>query len=317
MKKIIDDERVILRVCDLYYNYDKKQSDIAKELGISRPTVSRMLSMAKEKGIVKIIISDLSGRSYFELERKIEEKFDLKCVIIVSKKNDAFEQKDEIGKATAEYLTRIVKEGSVVGVSMGTTLTHVAKFIDSRIYYRKLMFVPLLGGVGQIETELHSNYVAESLAKKFGGRSILFHSPAVVSRFETKEALLNEDSIKRVFKKIENLDIAIVGIGTLHNDSTILKAGYYSEKLLKELKENGAVGDICLRFFDKYGDSSHMEINDNVVGVSLNRLKTVPYSIGVACGIEKADSIIGALKGKLVNVLIIDEECAQEVYRKM
>lgn len=316
MKKIVDDERIILRVCDMYYNQDKKQSDIARELEISRPTVSRMLSIAKEKGMVRIIISDLNGRGYFELERKMEEKFNLKCVIIVSKKSDAFEQKDELGKAAADYLVRVIKEGSVVGVSMGTTLTHISKFIDSRMYYRKLMFVPLLGGVGQIEMELHSNHIAENLAKKFGGHSIFFHSPAVVSRIETKEALLNEDSVKRVFEQITNLDIALVGIGTLQSSSTILKAGYYSEELLEKLKEKGAVGDICLRFFDENGDSSHIEINNNVVGMSLKNLKTIPYSIGVASGIEKADSILGALKGHLINVLIIDEECAEEIYNK-
>lgn len=315
MKKVIDDERVILRICDLYYNHDMKQSDIAKELGLSRPTVSRMIGIAKEKGIVKIIISDLNGRNYFELERRLEEKFGLNSVIIVNKKMDDYEQKDEIGKAAADFLERIIKEGNTIGISMGTTLTHIPKFVDSKIYYRKLTFVPLIGGVGYMETELHSNHIVENMSRSFGGKSILFHAPAIVSRHATKEALLNEDSVQKVFDKAENLDIAVVGIGSLESYSTILQAGYYNTQMMTEVKKSGGVGDICMRFFDEEGDVSKFEINNNVVGINLRKLQNIPYSIGVAGGTSKVKAIMGALKGHFINVLITDEECAEQLYR--
>lgn len=316
MKKIVDDIRTILRICDLYYNQDMKQSEIARELNISRPTISRMISTAKEKGLVKIVISDLHGRNYFELERKLEEKYKLKNVIIVDTLEDENEQKDEIGRAAAEYLERIIRDGDVVGVSMGTTLNRMARFVETTVYYRKLLFVPLLGGVGQIETELHSNHIAESMAKSFGGRGIQFHAPAVVSRKETKTILLEEDSVKSVFKKIENLNVAVVGIGTIRSGSTIIKAGYYSMQTLQNMKEGGAVGDICMRFFGDDGEPLKNTVNENVIGINLSKLRTVPYSIGVAAGVYKKEAIKAALTGRLINVLITDEECAAAIYRE-
>ena len=43
-------------VAQRYYLDDWKQSDIAKELGVSRPLVSRMLQEARELGVVKIMV---------------------------------------------------------------------------------------------------------------------------------------------------------------------------------------------------------------------------------------------------------------------
>ena len=57
MRKVIDDPRLMVRVCDLYYNQGISQQQIAKDLNLSRPTVSRVLALAREQGIVKISIS--------------------------------------------------------------------------------------------------------------------------------------------------------------------------------------------------------------------------------------------------------------------
>lgn len=43
MRKVIDDPRLMVRVCDLYYNQGISQQQIAKDLNLSRPTVSRVL----------------------------------------------------------------------------------------------------------------------------------------------------------------------------------------------------------------------------------------------------------------------------------
>ena len=39
-----------------YYLDDQKHSDIAQELGVSRPLISRMLSEARELGIVEVTV---------------------------------------------------------------------------------------------------------------------------------------------------------------------------------------------------------------------------------------------------------------------
>lgn len=312
MKKIVDDRRTIIKVCDMFYNQDMTQSFIAKHLGLSRPTISRMLCTAKEKGIVKISIANLYEANYFELERKIENKYNLKEVIVVDTLEDEQEQKDEAGKATARYLESIITEGAIIGVSMGTTLMHISKYIHSE-RSTKCMVVPLIGGVGQIGMELHANQIAENLAKAFKGHFMLLHAAAHVSNYEIKEALMQENHIKQVMNLVDNMDIALVGIGTISENSTVVATGYYDDCDLTAMRQEGVVGDICMRFMDIHGDTSLVEKNANVIGVELKKLRKIPYSIGVATGREKAIAVKGAINGGYINILITDEVCAREL----
>ena len=83
MKKVVDDVRLMTKVCDLYYNQNVSQQQIASMLSLSRPTVSRLLSSARERGIVQISVSNLDLIRYWEMERKLEEMYGLKEVLIV------------------------------------------------------------------------------------------------------------------------------------------------------------------------------------------------------------------------------------------
>ena len=62
MKKIVDDDRLIYKCCNLYYMKNKTQVEICNTLGLSRATVSRMLALGREQGIVKIeVINPAAG----------------------------------------------------------------------------------------------------------------------------------------------------------------------------------------------------------------------------------------------------------------
>lgn len=94
MTKVIDNKRLMLKVCDLYYNHNETQQTIAKQLSISRPTVAKILDQARATQMVKIIIPDLLEDSHFEMERRLELIYGLKEVIIVDEKKDLYERKD-------------------------------------------------------------------------------------------------------------------------------------------------------------------------------------------------------------------------------
>lgn len=57
-----DKDRLSINVAKLYYESDMSQQKIANELGISRPSVSRLLQYAKEHGFVQIRIIDPTER---------------------------------------------------------------------------------------------------------------------------------------------------------------------------------------------------------------------------------------------------------------
>ena len=121
MRKVIDDPRLMVRVCDLYYNQGISQQQIAKDLNLSRPTVSRVLALAREQGIVKISISNVDAVEHWELERKLEKEYGLQEVIIVGENSSEDKMKEALGEAAARYLEYTIKDGNTVGVSMGST----------------------------------------------------------------------------------------------------------------------------------------------------------------------------------------------------
>jgi DNA-binding transcriptional regulator LsrR (DeoR family) len=82
---------------------------------------------------------------------------------------------------------------------------------------------------------------------------------------------------------------------------------------MEMLMNKGAIGDICLRYFDKQGKSIQSEVDDRVVGITLDELKKIDRVVGVTGGPQKEKVIRAALFGELINVLITDQQCAKKL----
>lgn len=309
MRKVVDDMRLMIKVCDLYYNHNVSQQQIAGMLSLSRPTVSRLLSSAREKGIVQISVSNLGLIKYWEMERRLEEMYGLREVLIVDSSDDSDRQKDLLGKAAGRYLESTIKDGSVVGVSMGSTLYEVVAHINQPAV-EDVTFVPLIGGMGQLRMDLHANNLAETLSYIYDGRFVPLHAPARVSSMKIREQFLKEESLAEALRMSKNLDMAIIGIGCPYVNSSIMATGYFKENEKESLKERDAVGDICMQFYDIEGDTSRFEKDNNVIGIDIHKLRDIPYSIGVAGGMDKFSAILGAVRGGYINILITDIQCA-------
>lgn len=310
MKKVVDDEDIMLKVCDMYYHSHISQEKISKKLGISRPTVSRLILNAQEKGIVKILISATPHRNQMELEQKIKDKYKLKEVIIINSNEDKIKLYTELGRATAELLERILRNKNTIGISMGNTLSYIPSMVTWN-YFDNLTFVPMIGGVYNADIEIQANSIASKMAKTFSGENFHLYAPAVVSHLETKHALLKEETISKIFSYYNNLDIAICTIGTLDKNALGVEKGYFDENTVEMLKDEKVSGDMCLQFFDENGNISYKSHNEKVIGMDINLLKKVPYSIGIVGQKRKATAVIGALNGGFINTLVTDFECAK------
>ena len=69
----IDELRLIARVARMYFEWNMRQADIAKQLGLSQATVSRLLDRSKEEGIICITVN-LPNGVYTELEEVLVKK---------------------------------------------------------------------------------------------------------------------------------------------------------------------------------------------------------------------------------------------------
>ena len=108
--------------------------------------------------------------------------------------------------------------------------------------------------------------------------------------------------------------MALVGIGALHPSRLLAQSGnIFSEEELRTLDELGAVGDLCLRFFDADGKPVASPFDERVIGVTLDELRRVPRSVGIAGTATKLEAIRGALAGGWINVLITDRFTAERL----
>jgi deoxyribonucleoside regulator len=307
----LDQEKLskVIEAAKLYYLLDYNQNEIAKLLGVSRPTVSRLLQQAKADGIVQINIMDPT-ENVIDLASQLEKKFKLKKVIIAS--IPQFENhiiKNYLGEKVALYLHEIVKDEDVIGVTWGTTLYHVAIELKQK-FVKDVKIVQLKGGVSHSETNTYASEILYLFGKAYNTTPHHLPLPAIVDHAVVKQAMEADRHIRRILELGQQANIALFTIGTIKTDSLLFQMGYFSESDRESLYDK-AVGDICSRFFDKDGAICNESLNERTLGVNLDELRKKEYSILVAGGPNKIDGIYGALKGRYANVLITDQFTAQ------
>ncbi|MEK8132156.1 sugar-binding transcriptional regulator [Paenibacillus filicis] len=301
-----EERKLIVKIAKLYYFESCTQEKIATKLGISRPVVSKLLQKGRDEGVVEIVIHD-DRLETSDLEKELETVFGLQQAVVVPSRDLNQEQiYSAVGKAAAYVVLKSIKQAERIGVSWGRTLFHMVKEFP---YEKKenLKIVPLVGGIGNDRTEFHSNQIAYELAKKMGVRCESLYAPALVETEELRDQLVLLPHISSVLEEGKLIDLAIVGIGNPLAMSTMEQFGYLNQDVLQELKMSNAVADLNSRFIDQDGVPCNHPINNKVIGIDLEQLKAVKLVIGIAVGEHKVDSILAALKGKYVNVLITDE----------
>jgi len=310
------DFKLMVKVATLYYKDSLTQDDISKKLKISKYQVNRILKRAVENGVVQITIND-SLDNIMELEEKLEKEFNLKRAIVV----DNFglsdrELKAKMGQAAASYLLEIIKNNDVIGVAWGTTINEVVSHLPNRIN-KNVEIVQVTGGVHQLSVNLNCQDIARRLAAVFGVEPHLIYAPAVVESSKLRDLLLNEPSIRETFKFFNKINIAITGIGAIFPKvtSSFIETGSLGDKDLEKLKINKAVGDVFSHFFDIDGKISDLSIDGRMVTISKEDIFKIPYSIGVAGGEMKAEAILGAIRGKYINILVTDSKAAAKILK--
>jgi deoxyribonucleoside regulator len=307
----VDREKLskVIEAAKLYYLLDYNQNEIARILGISRPTVSRLLQLAKSEGIVQITIMDPT-EDVDNLALQLEKKFNLKKVIVAS--IPQFENhiiKNYLGEKAAIYLHEIVKDHDIIGVTWGTTLYHIAVELKQK-FVKDVKVVQLKGGVSHAETNTYASEILYLFGKAYNTTPHNLPLPAIVDHVVVKQAMEADRHIHKILELGKQANIAVFTMGSIKKDSLLFQMGYFTESDQKALNEK-AVGDICSRFFDKDGEVCNESLNERTLGVKLEDLRNKEYSILVAGGPNKIEGIYGALKGNYANVLITDQFSAK------
>ncbi|WP_419836333.1 transcriptional regulator LsrR [Xenorhabdus littoralis] len=300
----MDEEELMARIAWFYYHDGLTQGDIGELLGISRLKVSRLLEKGRQSGMIRVQINS-RYEGCLALENALQKRFSLKQVRVLPTL-DCITTNARLGVGAADLLMMLVDFRQLLAIGFGEapmcTLQHLSGFISSQ----QIRLVTLSGGVGSYMTGIGQLNADCPVS--------IIPAPLRASTRQVAATFREEHSVRDMILTACAADIAVVGIGAINqkHQATIMRSGYISDGEQLMFGRKGAVGDILGYFFNEEGRLvSDMEIHQELIGISLPELKTIPNVIGVAGGIEKAEAIVAALRGGYINSLVTEEQTAK------
>lgn len=307
------EETSLLRVAWLYYVDGLTQDDVAQRLGISRPSVGRILERARRSGLVSVSL-EARWLANFELSIELARAYGLEEALVVPDGAVPYTtQRDvnvRLGMGGAMYLNDNLKPGRVIGVGAGDTVSRVLGRTDLSTV-GPLHIISLTGGVDSY-MRVMSMSRGEPTASDQLTVSVI-PTPIVASTASLAEKLRQEPTVQAVLDSARQVDFAVVGVGAVNESSTLVHLGYLTAQDAVALAKQGLVGDVLGQFFTADGLVPDLPIHDRRIGVNLTDLRAINRVVGVAGGTAKVDALRGALRGGLLDVLITDESAAQRL----
>lgn len=295
----------------LYYLSGLSQAEVAAELGVSRPTVSKLLQHARESGFVVISLHD-PREGADEVVDKLKARYGLVDVRVVrpasSQRADLL---TDLGVTGAALLEELVTDGMKVGVSWGNTMFAVSEHLRAQ-NLSGVQVIQLKGGHSHSERNTRDVETLARFARAFNAEMQMLPLPVILDSAETKELVEADRHIASIMRAGAAADVAVFTVGDVHRESLLLNLGVLSESEIEALL-GSAVGDVCSRFYDADGNVAHPLIDARTVGISVANLRSRPVRVLVAGGLEKADAIRVALEMGMATHLVIDHATAERI----
>ena len=303
---------LLAHIAALYYDQDLTQQDIADDIGISRAKVYRLLKQAREQGVVQIII-DYPTKRDSRLETALRHAFSLKDALVLKQGSaDSSRSLQRVGQMGARYLETLLEPGATLAICLGRSTYEVINAIRPDVSSR-VQVVQAMGGVSEAK-DLDSGALARLLARKVDGEVHYLQSPLMADSAEAADVLRSQRQIQRALDTARVADVALVGIGNLDPAaSKFVQTGFMTADEMRQLEQEGAVGDIAGQFFTYDGQIHPCQFNERVIAISLDDLRRINTTLAVAAGYEKARAIVGALRTGAVNLLATDDVTAAAV----
>jgi DNA-binding transcriptional regulator LsrR (DeoR family) len=303
----VSDVEQLIQASRLYYELGETQSRVAEILGVTRPQVSRLLKRARAEGVVEIRIVDETSVASTAAD-EIARRFALSAVHLaptLAGPEDV--RRRMIGRLAAEVLRAAIRDGAVVGVGEGASISAVADAIaaDEPTHETGATVVPLCGGywfTGPAREPFRR------VADGIGGIAIGLLAPGVVDDPATKRSLVAHAGIRRIADLWGRVEVAAFGIGAPAWSATTL-----GPEIAAELDRSGAVGEVLVSPYDLDGRFVCAALRDRTIAFDARDLSRIPVRIGVAGGPAKVAPLLGALRGGMLTTLVTDEPTALAV----
>ncbi len=301
----------------LYYNDGRTMDAIATRLGVSRPTVSRLLSLARDAGIVQIAVKSPEMTS---LSRDLTALTGVRVTTVPTPGTVTHVRRlQRVCEVAAPVVADAVEDGTTLGVAWGTTTSTFASYLKPKDVH-SVNVVQLNGAANSVTSGiLNSGGVLERFAEAFGAHMHFFPVPTYFDYFETKEAMWKERSIRLARKMIDACTVAVFSVGAFSAEipSQVYSGGYLSDEEIRNLRADRVVGDVCTVLLREDGTWEDIELNARATGPAPDKLATIGRRICIVAGEGKAAALAGAVRARAMTDLVIDDALAEALHKRL
>jgi DNA-binding transcriptional regulator LsrR (DeoR family) len=300
----------IVWVAWLYYEESMTQEEIARVLGISRGSVVTMLQDARENGVVSISVAPQHLQTV-GLAREIMNRYGVAECLVVPGDGGRLPAHERVGRAAARLLVERLRPDDVLGVSWGRTVLALSQAMQAKAL-PGVSVVQITGsaiGTYRFSAEL----CASNIANRIGGRCVYLHAPGILSNREMKRMLMREPTLIEQFRIMGTCNKISYGVGSVAASSTAFDTGFLSPEEAAPYLARGAVAVLAGRFVDARGRAVAGELDDRMIGMTVQEIAKIPERICVAAGHDKAEAIRALLVGGYITTLVTDEETARNL----
>lgn len=302
---------MLSQVAHMYYDLGMLQPEIAERLYFSRSKVSRMLKKAEEMGIVEIKVNRYLSR-ITRYERQLESIFGLKKAIVMTNFDGADDDviRDDLAKCAAAYVSENIRNDCTIGITCSRTVRRVVHKMH-KMYPCNLKVVQT---IGSMLDENVANDLISFITHTFGGEAYFLNAPLYVNDLYVKEALLKDPVLDKALGLMKHCNVLLSSLGRFDVSGDMPNwSGYMTARHREEMSYLGAVGSLCARFFDINGNLLDCDWNRKCIAIPWEDMRAADLHVAVVSGLSKIYPILGALRGKLVDVLITDAMTASYV----
>ena len=298
----LEKQKKLAYVARQYYLEDQKQSEIARDLGVSRPLVSRMLSEARELGIVEITIHEPGAREARLLERLRLQSSIRGGILVEEGAND-----DATNRLLSQGAMELLRQLGVrrLGVGWGYLIGQLVSWLEENPQLGSTItdICPLVGNASIPARNYQSNENVRLMAQQMGATPHFLYLPALPDSLEEKQVLCSTEVYRQIYQQWEQLDTALVNIGDYPSSPDFASLVRYGGLL----QQQRACGRMLIYYFNESGLVIQSE-QDFAIQIPIDLLKRCPNIIGVCSANTSAKALGGALRSGFFTHIVARSE---------
>ena len=305
----------IRRAAQLYYEQGLNQLQVSKAMGVSRTTVSRLLTDARESGVVTVVLH-LPVELDSELSEQLRIALGLRDAVVVAEGHDDEDTRNLVAKAAADFVDSVVEPGDVIAISWGRTLARMVDAFGHRDV-AGVEVVQMIGSLGEGDPKIDGPDLARRFAQCFGGTYRYINAPAVVKTATLCEELRQQPQIAATLARSERANIAVTSVGAINDpESSLERNGYLSAAERNAYASKGAVGHLLAKILDIDGNGFD-QFNKRVLSIDFEALRSREWSICIGSSRNKGAALLGATRAGCANAVVTDSGAAKQILAQL